>query len=54
VIGLYVVSEVDKVPFEWLAIAVMPFLLPLIIVQLMLTYIPQLTSWLPNLAFGPE
>ena len=53
-IGLYIVSEVGKVPFERLAIAVIPFLVPLIVVLLMLTYIPQLTLWLPNLVLGPE
>lgn len=53
-IGLYIVSEVGKVPFERLSIAVIPFLVPLIVVLLMLTYIPELTLWLPDLVLGPE
>ena len=53
-IGLYIVSEVGKVPFERLSVAVIPFLIPLLVVLLLLTYIPQITLWLPNLVLGPE
>ena len=53
-IGLYIMVEVGKVPFERVAVAVLPFLIPLLIVLLLITYLPALTLWLPNLVLGPE
>lgn len=53
-IGLYIVSEVGKVSFDRVAIAVLPFLLPLIAALVAITYIPQLSLWLPNLILGAE
>jgi TRAP-type C4-dicarboxylate transport system permease large subunit len=53
-IGLYVVSEVARVPFEKVTIAIMPMLIPLIIVLVLITYFPALTLFLPNLVMGPE
>jgi len=53
-IGLYIMVEVGKVPFERVAIAVLPFLIPLLIVLLLITYIPALTLWFPDLILGPE
>ena len=53
-IGLYIMVEVGKVPFERVAVAVLPFLIPLMVVLLMITYMPSLTLWLPDLVLGPE
>ena len=53
-IGLYIMVEVGKVPFERVTVAVIPFLIPLIAVLILLTYIPELTVWLPNLVLGPD
>ena len=53
-IGLYVVSEVARVPFERVTLAIMPMLVPLIVVLLLLTYITGFSLWLPNLVMGPE
>ena len=53
-IGLYIMVEVGKVPFERVAVAVLPFLIPLMVVLVMITYMPSLTLWLPNLVLGPE
>jgi len=53
-IGLYIMVEVGKVPFEKVTIAVLPFLIPLLVVLLLITYVPQLTLWLPNLVLGPD
>ena len=53
-IGLYIMVEVGKVPFERVAVAVLPFLIPLLVVLMMITYMPSLTLWLPNLVLGPE
>ena len=53
-IGLYIMVEVGKVPFERVAVAVLPLLLPLLVVLLLITYYPPLTLWLPDLVLGPE
>jgi len=52
-IGLYIVVKVGNVSFEKVTMAVLPMLVPLIIVLLLITYIPPLTLWLPNLIMGP-
>ncbi len=46
---LYVLSRVAKVPFERCASATMPFLIPLVIVLLLITFIPQISMWLPTM-----
>jgi tripartite ATP-independent transporter DctM subunit len=51
-IGIYIMVGITKKPFEVLTMAVLPFLVPLTIVLFMITYIPQLTLWLPNLIMG--
>ncbi len=53
-IGLYIMVEVGKVPFEKVTMAVLPFLVPLMIVLILITYFPQLTLWFPDLVLGPE
>ena len=53
-IGLYVVSEVARVPFEKVTIAILPMLIPLIITLILVTYIPDLTLFLPNLIMGKD
>ena len=52
-IGLYIVVKVGNVSFEKVTMAVLPMLLPLIVVLLLITYIPALTLWLPELIMGP-
>lgn len=49
---LYVTSNVAKVPFERVMKATMPFLIPLAITLLLVTYVPALTTFIPNLAFS--
>ncbi|MGI9423147.1 MAG: TRAP transporter large permease subunit, partial [Hyphomicrobiaceae bacterium] len=53
-IGLYIMVEVGKVPFERVTMAVIPFLIPLLLVLVLITYVPQLTLWLPDLVLGPD
>jgi len=53
-IALYIVAEVGKVKFEEVALAVVPFFIPLIITLLLVTYVPALTLWLPDLVMGPR
>lgn len=49
---LYVTSNVAKVPFERVMKATMPFLIPLAITLLLVTYVPALTTFIPNLVFS--
>jgi tripartite ATP-independent transporter DctM subunit len=48
---LYVVSGISKVPIASIARELAPYLLALIGVLLLVTYVPALSTWLPN-AFG--
>ncbi|MBY8917334.1 TRAP transporter large permease [Nitratireductor sp. L1-7-SE] len=49
---LFVLSRVSRVPFEQCVRATLPFLVPLLAVLLLLTFIPQLVLWLPQLLYG--
>ncbi len=53
-IGLYVVSEVARVPFERVTIAIMPMLVPLILTLVLLTYVPAISLTLPDLVMGKD
>ena len=48
---LYVLSEVSGVKFEQCVKATMPFLIPLVIVLLMITFIPEIALWLPSVVY---
>ena len=49
---LYVTSNVAKVSANRVIKATMPFLIPLFIVLMLITYVPVLTNFLPNLLYG--
>ncbi|MCV6574764.1 MAG: TRAP transporter large permease [Cohaesibacter sp.] len=49
---LFVLARVSKVPFEQCVRATIPFLIPLLLVLLLLTFIPSLTLWLPELIYA--
>ncbi len=51
-LGLYILTSVSGVPFERIVIAVIPLLIPLFMVLMLITYIPQLVLFLPNLLMG--
>ena len=53
-IGLYIVSEVGRVRFEKVTMAVLPMLVPLFAVLILLTYVPQTVTFLPDLILGPQ
>jgi len=48
---LYVLSKVSGVAFERCVIATAPFLIPLVVVLLLLTFVPWLSMWLPVLLY---
>ena len=49
---LFVISDVNKVKLEKLYKSILPFLIPLLITLFMVTYIPQLVTYLPNVLLG--
>ncbi len=48
-IGLYIISDIADIKLEEAIISVLPYLVPLIISLFIITYIPRLSLWLPNL-----
>ncbi len=48
---LYVLARVAKMPFERCVVATAPFLIPLIAVLLLITFVPAVTMWLPTLIY---
>lgn len=48
---LYVLARVADIKFESAVRATMPFLIPLGTVLLLITYVPALSMWLPNLLY---
>ncbi|MDD1782774.1 TRAP transporter large permease [Enterovibrio sp. ZSDZ35] len=48
---LYVLAKVANVPFERCVVATAPFLIPLVVVLLMLTFVPAFTLWLPSMIY---
>jgi TRAP-type C4-dicarboxylate transport system permease large subunit len=50
---LYVVSGIAKVPIAEIVSELAPYLLALIAVLLLVTYVPAVSTWLPNaLGYG--
>lgn len=52
-VALFIVTRLSGVPFERVCIAVMPLLVPLVIALLVITFIPSIVLWVPNMILGP-
>jgi len=48
---LYVLARVAKLSFERCVVATAPFLVPLFVVLLLVTFVPAITMWLPTLLY---
>ena len=48
---LYVLSKVSGVKFEQCVTATAPFIVPLLIVLGLITFIPEIAMWLPTIAY---
>ena len=48
---LYVLSRVSGISFERCSAATIPFLVPLVIVLILVTFIPAISMWLPTLIY---
>lgn len=52
-LNLYVLSTISAAPIGEVIRGILPFLILLLMVLGIITYVPQLTLWLPNAVFGP-
>ncbi|MFL9879439.1 TRAP transporter large permease subunit [Herbaspirillum rhizosphaerae] len=50
-LNLYVASGITKMGITELTVAVMPWLLTMLVFLALVTYVPQISLWLPNLVF---
>lgn len=48
---LYVLAKVTNTPFEVCVRSTMPFLVPLVVVLLLVTFFPAISMWLPTLVY---
>ncbi|MAU21336.1 MAG: C4-dicarboxylate ABC transporter permease [Martelella sp.] len=51
-IALYIMMDVAKLPFEAVARATLPFLIPIMLAVLLITFVPEISLFLPNLVYG--
>ncbi|WGI24816.1 TRAP transporter large permease [Halomonas alkaliantarctica] len=51
-IALYIMMDVAKLPFEAVAKATVPFLIPIVIAVLLITFVPSISLFLPDLVYG--
>lgn len=47
--GLFTVSQVAGIPIEKNVHSILPFIPPMLIVLILVTFIPQVSTWLPNI-----
>ncbi|WP_078410328.1 TRAP transporter large permease [Priestia abyssalis] len=47
-VNLFVASSVSKIPLERIIVGIIPFLLVMIFSLLVITYVPELSTWLPG------
>ncbi|MGE5700963.1 MAG: TRAP transporter large permease [Clostridia bacterium] len=47
-VNLFVASSVSKIPLEQIIKGIMPFLLMMIITLMVITYVPEMSTWLPS------
>ena len=48
---LYVLARVANISFERAVVGTAPFLVPLVVVLMLITFVPSLTMWLPTLIY---
>lgn len=52
-VGLFIVSRIANISIERLTVSVLPMMIPLVVLLLLLSYVPALSLFLPNLLLGP-
>jgi C4-dicarboxylate transporter DctM subunit len=51
-LNLFVLSTISRAPIGEVIRGVLPFLILLLIVLMIITYVPALTLWLPHAVYG--
>jgi tripartite ATP-independent transporter DctM subunit len=51
--ALFIVSNISRAPIVAVTREVMPFVMGFLVVLLLITYVPSLVLWLPDLVYGP-
>lgn len=51
-LGLFILSDVTGLKIERIAVAMLPFFIPILFTLLLITYVPALVLYLPNLLMG--
>ena len=52
--ALFIVSNIARTPIALVARETIPYILAFLAVLLLVTLLPQITLWLPDLAYGPS
>jgi TRAP-type C4-dicarboxylate transport system permease large subunit len=52
-LALFLVAEIAKVTMKDVLKEMLPFYIPLGITLLLITYFPEITTWIPRLALAP-
>ncbi|HAT85357.1 MAG TPA: TRAP transporter large permease [Rhizobiales bacterium] len=53
-LNLFVLTSITKAPIKEVIKGTFPFIVLMLILLIMITYIPALSLWLPDLIFGPQ
>ncbi len=48
-VALFIVSKVGDIPYHRLAVAILPWLIPPLVVLALLTFVPETVTFLPSL-----
>ena len=51
--ALFIVSNIAKAPVMQVALECVPYIIGFLVILLLITFIPQLVLWLPDLVYGP-
>ena len=52
-VGLFIVAGIADISIEKLAAAALPMMVPLVLLLFLLSYVPEISLFLPNLVLGP-
>jgi TRAP-type C4-dicarboxylate transport system permease large subunit len=52
-LALFLVADIAKVTMKDVLKQMMPYYVPLGITLLLITYVPEITTWIPRIALGP-
>jgi len=51
--ALFIVANIAKAPVMQVALECVPYIIGFLVILMLITFVPQLTLWLPDLVYGP-